>query len=198
MRSKIRQHYPNSYITTRNVDTLYIADFSERTQKARGVEVHNTLPTLPDNPLKNMDCVRIKNPSHLNLDFNIFDDHQFKDSQGKDIRHCEGCIFPSKTHDDSWVAMFEIKDCKPKNISCYKEDVIEQIISTTNIFRRKNIISSHKVYGVVSFPRIKVSFNDTIFGMPPEYKRLKKKHKILFAASNEIEIRDDKSIKCFE
>lgn len=94
--------------------------------------------------------------------------------------------------------MLEIKDCKPKNISDYKDDVVQQIISVTNIFRKKNIITSHKVYGVVSIPRCKVSFNNTIFGMPPEYKSLKKKHKILFAATNAMEITDNSIIKYFE
>lgn len=198
MRNRIRQHYPDTYITSRNVETLYVADFSERTQKTRGVEVHNTLPSCPINPEKSMDCVLIKNSTNIKIDFNIFDDNQFTDDQGKDLRHCECCIYPSENHDRSWVIMLEIKDCKPKNISDYKKDVIEQIISTADIFRSKNIITSQKVYGIVSIPRSKVSFNNTIFGMPPEYKSLKKKHKILFAATNVIEIANNSVIKYFE
>lgn len=198
MRSRIRQHFPETYITTRNVDNIYVADFSERTQKARGVEVHSIPPFCPNNPSKLMDCVTIQNTSSILIDFNIFDDHQFKDTQGNDIRHCECCIYPSINHDKSWIVMLEIKDCKPKNISAYKDDVIEQIISTTNIFRSKNIITTHKVYGVVSFPRNKVSFNNTIFGMPPEYKKLKKQHNILFAGVNKIEIVNDSTLRYTE
>lgn len=198
MRSRIRQHFPETYITTRNVVNAYVADFSERTQRERGVEVHNVPPSCPNDPSKLMDCVTIQNPSAIEIDFNIFDDHQFKDNQGKDTRHCECCIYPSINHDKSWVIMLEIKDCKPKNISEYKDDVIEQIISTTNVFRSKNIITTHKVYGVVSFPRNKVSFNNTIFEMPPEYKKLKKLHNILFAGANKIEIVDDSTIRCSE
>lgn len=91
--------------------------------------------------------------------------------------------------------MLEIKDCKPKNISKYKIKVLDQIISTATIFRKKHIITSHKVYGIVSFPRSKVSFNNTIFGMPPEYKALKKKYNILFSATNSIEVVSDSLIK---
>ena len=94
--------------------------------------------------------------------------------------------------------MLEIKDCKPKNISDYKDDVIEQIVSATNIFRQKNIITTHRVYGIVSIPRSKVSFNNTIFGMPPEYKSLKKQYNILFAAANIIEIKDNSVVRCYE
>ena len=198
MRSRIRQHYPDTDITTRSVPSIYIADFSDRTNKDRGIEVHNTLPSCPNNPDRGMDCVVIHNPSQIDIDVNVFDDHQFKDDEGRDVRHCECCIFPSENHDKSWVVMLEVKDCKPKNISDYKDDVIEQIISTTSIFRQKNIITTHKVYGMVSFPKSKVSFNNTIFGMPPEYTRLKKQHKILFAAANKIEIKDNSTIKCFE
>ncbi len=198
MRNRIRQHYPDTYITSRNVPIIYIADFSERTQSVRGIEVHNTLPVCPENPCSIMDCAVLQNPNQIEIDVNIFDNNQFKDEQGNDLRHCECCIFPSENHDRSWVIMLEIKDCKPKNISSYKDDVIEQIISATNIFRQKNIITTHKVYGVVSIPRSKVSFNNTIFGMPPEYKSLKKQHKILFAASNVMEITDNSAIKCYE
>lgn len=198
MRNRIRLHYPETYITSRNVPIIYIADFSERTQGVRGIEVHNTQPISPENSCCEMDCAKLKNPSQIDINVNIFDNNQFKDEQGNDLRHCECCIFPSENHDKSWVIMLEIKDCKPKNISSYKEDVIEQIISATNMFRQKNIITTHKVYGVISIPRSKVSFNNTIFGMPPEYMSLKKQHKILFAASNVIEITDNSAIKCYE
>lgn len=198
MRNRIRLHYPETDITSRNVPIIYIADFSERTQGVRGIEVHNTQPISPENSCCEMDCAKLKNPSQIDINVNIFDNNQFKDEQGNDLRHCECCIFPSENHDKSWVIMLEIKDCKPKNISSYKEDVIEQIISATNIFRQKNIITTHKVYGVISIPRSKVSFNNTIFGMPPEYMSLKKQHKILFSASNVIEITDNSAIKCYE
>lgn len=198
MRSRIRQHFPDAYITTRNAKNLYVADFSERTQKARGVEIHSSIPSTPGYEDRDMDCVCISNPFSKGIEFNVFDDHQFKDEHGKDIRHCECCIYPETNDDYSWVMMLEIKDCKPKNISDYRKDVIVQIVSTTEIFRKKNIITTQKVYGTVSFPRSKVSFNSTIFGMPPEYKKLKQKHGILFCAANNIEILDDSKIKFFE
>lgn len=198
MRNRIRQHYPDTYITTRRVPLIFIADFTERTQNKRGIEVHNILPSCPNRPDKDMDCVLFNNPNQINIEINVFDNNQFKDEQGNDLRHCECCLFPSENHDKSWVVMLEIKDCKPKNISNYKDDVINQIVSVTNIFRQKNIITTHKVYGVVSIPRNKVSFNTTIFGMPPEYKSLKKQYKILFAATNTIEIKSSTDIKFYE
>ena len=198
MRNRIRQHYPDTYITSRHAAEIYIADFSDRTLSARGIEVHNTPPVCPEDPAKPMDCVILHNPNQIEIDVNIFHDNQFKSDKGQDLRHCECSIFPTLNHDRSWVVMLEIKDCKQKNISTYKDDVIEQIISTTDIFRQKNIITTHKVYGVISFPRSKMSFNNTIFGMPPMYKELKRRHNILFAAANKISINDSSSIKCIE
>lgn len=196
MRSRIRLHFPDTDISSRESAFFYVADFSERTRSARKVEVHQTLPFCPLNPEKPMDCVKIENEKSISIDFNIFSDDQFKDCDGKLIEHCEVCFFPTINNHESWVALMEIKDCKSKNISRYKEKVIEQIVSTANIYRSKNIITSHKVYGIVAMPKCKVSFNDTIFGMPPNYMELKKKHNILFLATNHVRIVSDTAIKC--
>lgn len=198
MRTRIRLHYPNSSISSRTSTSFYVADFSERTKKDRKIEVHHSIPPCPLNSDKSMDCVEIINKKGLSIDFNFFDDNQFKDNENNDIEHCEGCFYPTINHDKSWIAMIEIKDCKTKNISNYKDKVIEQIVSATTIFRNKNIITSHKVYGIIAMPRNKASFNDTIFGMPPKYKELKMKHKILFAATNQVVIIDDTKLKCNE
>ncbi|MCX4334570.1 hypothetical protein [Bacteroides acidifaciens] len=195
MRNKIRAHFPDAAITRRNVATFYVADFSERTNSSRKIEIHSTPPCCPINPSNAMDCIEIRNPTTIDIDFYIFHDHQFKDLNGNDIEHCECCFYPNTRNDKSWIVMLEIKDCKPKNISKYKIKVLDQIISTATIFRKKHIITSHKVYGIVSFPRSKVSFNNTIFGMPPEYKALKKKYNILFSATNSIEVVSDSLIK---
>lgn len=197
MRNRIRLHYPNSAIYSRVSPFFYVADFSTRTNSIRKVEIHQSIPECPLNPKKTMDCVEIRNDGCLSIDFNIFSDSQFNVG-GKDIEHCEGCFYPTTNHDRSWIAMMEIKDCKPKNIKEYKDKAIDQIVASTTIYRDKNIITSHKVYGIISMPRSKVSFNDTIFGMPPKYKELKKIHNILFAATNQIVIVDDTKIKYIE
>lgn len=197
MKSRIRLHYPSSTITSRVSNSFYVADFSERTKSARKVEIHHLIPACPLNPENTMDCIEIKNENSLSIDFNIFDDCQFH-VDGKDIEHCEGCFYPTTNHDRSWIAMMEIKDCKPKNIRDYKDKAIDQIVASTTIYRSKNIITSHRVYGIISMPRCKVSFNNTIFGMPPKYKELKKAHNILFAATNQIIIINDIKLKCKE
>ena len=134
-----------------------------------------------------MDCFEISNPSNHNLEFNIFEDNQFKDEAGKDIAHCEGCFYPSVNHKDSWVVMLEIKDCRVRNMSLYKKDVVDKIIKTTEIFKRRGIIIDHKIYGIASFPRRnKTAFNDYIFGDIVTATALNKMYGIVFHATNKI------------
>mgnify|MGYP001402785673 FL=1 len=93
------------------------------------------------------------------------------------------------------MAFVEIKDCKSKNISVYKDKVKIQIISTVQMFRDKGIIEKQRVYGVISFPRKnKVSFNQTIFDDATEYKKLHQKFKIRFLPTNYISIVDERKL----
>lgn len=192
MRSKIWAVYPNSVFQSRKASTLYIADFSVRTSKKRGVEVHDTSPEEPNTPNKKMDCVVLKNEHELSIDFNLFDDHQFKNEENKDMEHCECCCFPTDNDDETWIGFIEIKDCKLKNIIDFKDKAKEQIKSTVHEFRKHNIIDKKKsVYGIISFPRkTKIAFDQTIFDDYTEYKRLFKSEKIRFFATNQIVITD--------
>lgn len=122
----------------------------------------------------------------------IFDDHQFKNNENKDLEHCECCCFPTNNDDQTWVSFIEIKDCKAKNINDFKDKAKEQIKSTVHVFRKHNIIDKKKVvYGIISFPRKnKISFNQTIFDDYTEYKHLFKSEKIRFFATNQVTIAD--------
>lgn len=189
MKDRILSVYPNSIYQTSSALIIYVADFSERTNKERGVEIHDDVPSDPNNGLKKMDCLQLYNKQRMVVDFNIFDDHQFKNEVNKDIEHCECCLFPTDNNDKSWLAFIEIKDCKPKNISVFKEKTKNQIISTVNLFRQNDIIAGHKIYGIISMPRRnKVSFNDYILGDIVAQTALKKKYNILFCATNKIMI----------
>lgn len=94
------------------------------------------------------------------------------------------------------TAFVEIKDCKAKNISVYKDKVKSQIISTVQIFRDKGIIEGcQRVYGIISFPRRnKASFNQTIFDDVTEYKKLYKKYRISFFPTNDVFIVNEKKL----
>lgn len=194
MKNNIQAVYPQSVFCSSTAPKLYIADFSERTNSDRKVEFHETMPKAQDNTT-DMDCLVFENFSQLSVVCNIFDDHQFKDKNGKDLPHCECVLFPESERKDIGMAFVEIKDCKSKNISVYKDKVKTQIISTVQMFRDKGIIENQRVYGVISFPRKnKVSFNQTIFDDPTEYKRLHQKYKVHFSLTNSVSIADEKKL----
>ena len=188
MKNKISSVYPNSNYQTSSAPIIYVADFSVRTNKERGVEIHDNVPSNPNDESQDMDCLQIHNEQQISIDFNIFDDHQFKNEVNEDIEHCECCLFPSENNDKSWLAFIEIKDCKAKNISVYKEKTKNQIISTVNLFRQNNIIAGQKIYGIISMPRKKISFNDAILGDIVTQTALKREYHILFHATNQISI----------
>lgn len=196
MRNRIIASFPNSVFENHNDAKIFIADFTKRTRSLRHVEVHTTQPQCPINTAALMDCFEIMNYSNHDIEFNIFDDNQFKDAQANDITHCEGCFYPSINHEGSWIVMLEIKDCSVKNMARYKKDVVDKIIKTTDVFKSCGIIIKHNVFGIASFPRRnKTAFNDYIFGDIITSKALSKDHGIIFHATNRIEISEDGLIK---
>ena len=189
MKNRILETYPQAMIGESDAITLYVADFTERTNSERGIEIRETKPSVPNSD-KAMDCFVMLNPQGVNILYNIFDDHQFKTVDGMDMQHCECCLFPKTDVGESWITFLEIKGCKRSNIARYKDKAKEQIISSVDIFRNNGIVSSEqRIFGVVSFPRKgKLTFNQTIFEDYSEYKRLYKKHKIHFYATNEVTV----------
>lgn len=189
MRERIQAHYPQSAFARRDAESIFIADFSRRTDCRRAVEVHvNRVPPRPDDPTRPMDCLSVVNNDRISIDFNIFDDGQFRDNSGRPLKHCEGCFFPSVNNHHSWIAMFELKDCSPRNIGHHRAKAITQIITATQIFRQKNIITAHKVYGIISIPRKKTSFDASIIATPQDFKRFKDRYKVLLIPANAIRV----------
>lgn len=194
MKNRIKASYPASVFVTLNDVMAYIADFSERTAKSRGVEVHPSIPKDPNNATKDMDCLHFHNIKKLSVDYNVFDDHQFKDKFNHDLEHCECCLFPTSNNDATFVGFVEIKDCKSRNISDYREKTKKQIINVVKLFRSIGVIDKQEVYGIISFPRKKTAYDHNIFSDYTEYKRLYKSEKIHFIASNNIYIINDKTL----
>lgn len=198
MRNRILSVYSNSTFKTSNSVSIYVADFSQRTKCERKVEVHDYIPLTP-NEEKNMDCLNLNNPNRISTDFNIFDDHSFKDENNNDKEHCECCLFPTTNDNNTWVGFVEIKDCKSKNIVEWKDKVKEQIINVVRLFINDHIIDKQRIYGIISFPRRnKVSFDQTIFDDYTEYKKLFKEERIHFIASNNVTIENERSIIPFD
>ena len=186
MKSKILTAFPQSVFQSTSAETIYVADFTERTNSARKVEIHTAEPCVPDSG-ESMDCLKVNNRDKVGLEFCLFDDHQFKDEEGKDISHCECCFFP--TENASGLGFVEIKDCKAKNVATYKDKMKEQILSTVHLFRSSGIVDEQKVYGILSFPRKKkMLFNDFPYRDIYETTRWVKDYGIHLVAANEVNV----------
>ena len=186
MKNKIQTAYSQSVFQSTSAETIYVADFTERTNSARKVEIHTAEPCVPDSG-ESMDCLKVNNRDKVGLEFCLFDDHQFKDEEGKDISHCECCFFP--TENASGLGFVEIKDCKAKNVATYKDKMKEQILSTVHLFRSSGIVDEQKVYGILSFPRKKkMLFNDFPYRDIYETTRWVKDYGIHLVAANEANV----------
>ena len=195
MKNKIQAVYPQSVFQTSSAETIYVADFTERTESERKVEIHTSLPVVLDDD-ENMDCLKLNNKQPISVDFCLFNDHQFKDKEGKDVSHCECCFFPTLNDERSFVAFVEIKDCKAKSVSQYKGKAKEQILSTVQMFKSSDIIDKQRVYGLLSFPRKKkMLFNDFPYRDIYEETRWVKEYGIHLLASNELTIESDERIQ---
>ncbi len=190
MKNKIKHIYPSVSTQTFNSTKVYVADFSERTNSTRGVEFHPSHPSCPKTEGQLMDCLLIRNPKSLALSFIPFENHLFKDEQGNDMEQCECCFFPTlaASTNSNFISFVEIKDCKSKNLSVHKDKAKSQLTTSIREFRRRDIITDkQRVYGIISFPRMKkLSFNQTILEDYTEYKRLYKKEKIHLLITNEV------------
>lgn len=165
-----------------------MADFSMRTNSVRAVELFdNDLPKTPDGK-NNMDCLSIINEERNCLTFNIFNDNQFKDDSGNSIKHPEACLFIQDNL--RWFCLIEIKDCKSKNVSNYNLDIKEKMAKCKEYLLGNNILdNSQKIYAIASYPRRKMSFDDSIFNNPFEVKKLLDNTGIIFMATNSIAIK---------
>ena len=166
---------------------LYVVDYTERTASVRSVEIHNIKPI-------DIDALIIHNPTEANISTSIFTPQCFIDENGKEPKQCECVMYPTTFSATSWVLFIEIKDCKPKNIANYHREAKEKIITNVQLFRDKNIISVNNVYAVVSFPRrAKTNFHNHLI-KASEWKKFRDDYKIMIKVTNEITIKNEKSI----
>ena len=167
---------------------LHVVDYTERTASVRSVEVHNTKPA-------DIHSLIIHNPTEIHTSTSIFTPHCFIDEDGHEPKQCECVMSPTNLTEDAWVLFIEIKDCKPKNASNYHKEAKEKIIANVQLFRDKNILDENKiVYAVASFPRKeKTNFHNHLI-KAPEQKLFRDKYKIMIKGTNEVTIKNKKSI----
>ena len=145
MKTKIINEYPNSFFGETSAPIIYVADFTERTENVRKVEISNSILMDPNDNNVEMDCCLVVNPEEMMVNYNIFDDAQFEDEKGKLLKHGECCLFPHINDTKTWILFIEIKDCKPSRIGKYKKNVKEKSIKNVELFRDKKIITDNTI-----------------------------------------------------
>lgn len=195
IKNLIRRWFGRSVIVIESSPEIYVADMTNRSKNVRGIEITDHQQPSPDGKGM-MDCLVFHNPNILSVDCCIFNDHDFKNPRtGKDDKHCEGCMYPTLHDPASWMVFVEIKDCKVRNMTEYKRETKRQIFNAVRTFRRRGIILNERIYGIISFPRRHVSFNDTIFTDVYETTRLKRFTGIRYYATNEAIVIDDLRVR---
>lgn len=195
IKNQIRRWFSKSVIVVESSPEIYVADMTNRSHNVRGIEITDYQQLSPDGKGM-MDSLQFHNPEIQSVDFCIFNDHDFKNPRtGKDDKHCEGCMYPSFHDPASWIVFVEIKDCKPGKMSDYKRETKRQIFNAVKTFHLRGVIHDERIYGIISFPRRHVSFNDSIFTDVHETTRLKYFTRIRYYATNEAFIIDDLRIR---
>jgi hypothetical protein len=165
----------------------YVADYTERTKSARGVEVCDAKPD-------DMDVLTLKNEALLPITTSIFGKQCFMDEQNKEIKHCECILYPTSSNLDTWVLFVELKDCKPKNIAGYFTTAKTQIIQTVKLFRNRSLLEKDKkVHAIISFPRKKVDFHRNIITQG-ERQQFLHQYKIIIRGTNTVTVKNNKNI----
>jgi len=190
MKNKIVSVFGNDNLEHRESITypqIHVVDLTRRTNGTEGTTIYSS-------PLSNIATLLIENP-HLDITATFFKPQCFQNEKRKEPKNCEGVFYLSNSTNETWVLFLEIKDCEAGNIANYFAEAKEQIITVVKIFRDKKIISDNKrVYANISFPRRNKTDFYTQLIKPGEAKRFLDSYKIFIRGTNNLKIKNNKTI----
>lgn len=170
---------------------LYVID---RTKSGKGkVEIHEHEPDLKG--------VTISNPPRLEVYFDNFPERTFKINNRECKKQCEGVMFPCEAEKEEWALFIETKyvpdlEHAQKPEANYIEKATEQIVSTVEHFREKEIINNDKhVHAVISFPLIDGTFDSWAFTAPGRsIDDIRQNHGIIIRCTNQATIFNERIV----
>lgn len=189
LRTTCKGHIP--CISRHSAETLYVID---RTKSGKGkVEIHEHEPDLRG--------VTISNPLRIEVYFDNFPERAFKVNNRECKKQCEGMMFPCEAVKEEWTLFIETKyvpdiEHAQKPEANYIQKAIEQIISSVEHFREKEIIDKEKyVHAIVSFPLIVGTFDSWAFTAPGQsIDDLRQDHGIIIRCTNRATIFNEKQL----
>lgn len=176
---------------------IYVADFTERTKMLpgkRSVEITDYNQMTPDGGAL-MDSAVIHNAGGLLLEFSLLHDTSYTSTIAPNNLHCEGCFCLEDDTNRKWIVFFELKDCLPGNIPNHRRKAKKQIENVVADFNGHSLINGLKLFGIISCPRQKVSFNDTIVGDMFAARAYKRRTGITLYGSNEVFVMNKNNIR---
>ncbi len=172
---------------------LYIADFTQKTQSKRRVELLSI-------KTHDIDVLHISNPKSIPFESVNFEENNLLDYNGQKISQCEcmcSAYLKTKTKKKKWIALFELKYCTFKNARSNTQTAYNQLKTTFDYLKAQGIITLqfYHPYLIISLPQQNnTPFENFIFTQT-ELSNLKREEKIIVRGVNRIEIRDNYSLK---
>jgi len=190
MKEKLKRFCPEVQFTSCEGERAFVVDYSNETNKERGVAFNCQKTDLQG--------LVIVNPHpEMAITAAIFDDHCFKteDEDRKDDTHCEAVLFPEPYSENAWNLYVELKYNKQLGGVALK--AYDQVVNTVRQLRQHEVIAEDKmVYGVIYFPvaASRPPYVSSIY-TPEMFRKLKREQKLILTSSGSITVFSDKKLK---
>ena len=180
----MNKHFPNILSHSSHI---YIADYTNQEQSAKGVEISDT-------PFTDIQFCTVNNPKDIECWSVNFEKNQgvFRctDTE-KQAKQCECMVAAKNAQKKGWVCLMELKYCLEKNIENNSEEAFKQLTNSFKLLKDKRIIDlkKHRVYFNISIPdhSNKQPFNSFSFSQD-KIIELKKIESVQFLGFNEIKV----------
>ncbi len=172
---------------------IFIVDFKKH--NGGNVEILDSTPPI--------EHIILTNPKPVEIQYFAFDDNALtvEGAEGQ-VQHCECVLFPTTCNDSDWMLLAETKYSDDISIAFnpkygYPNKMIDQIISTVNYLRDKEIFDQKKrVSAILSFPKLALDFSETFYAMSNQTaEEILLNYNILIRPTNSGNIISEKRIK---
>ena len=186
IKTNIFIHYPHQYLKYKTSDKdLYVADYTNQTNHARGIEI------FEENPPSDIEYLKIKNLLNIEIGYIDFDNSSFTFGNNIARSQCECVMIPNVSTETSWILFCELKYSR-NNINNQNniKKAIKQLYRTRYYYYQKSVFeNTNTSYLVVSLPKQRPPFLG--FSLPPNFlTKLKSKRNTVLKFDNKIEIKN--------
>ncbi|MEM0543821.1 hypothetical protein WFZ85_14470 [Flavobacterium sp. j3] len=193
MIQKFKQTIPKQRNGVVSSTDIFIVDYKKH--NGGNVEVVEILPQI--------EHVYLNNSRPIEIQYFAFDDNALTvASEEGQVEHCECVLFPTTCNDSDWMLLAETKYSNDISTAFnpkygYPNKMINQIISTVNYLRMKEVFDEKKrVSAILSFPKLALDFSETFYAMSDKTaEEILLNHNILIRPTNEGVVISEKRIK---